>query len=261
MKNPKGKMLIISTALMIIFIIAVAAAIKIVYNSQNDLRVKEFPFIEKNKNQAAISKSSRVNKNIAIQKSYTPSYLVYLGRFGFGFKVFAYIKNTNSNQKNIYAVGDSVDSYLVRAIKNEEVILRKNNEDYRIFLTSEFTGHSDPGEAITVVSENKRIIHIPALFNNINNQNYLLNKIVLLPYIEQGRILGIKVNRLADEQILRKSGIMKGDIIRSVNGIPLRGFRDVQQIYNSVRHTGQCSVEIARNGRYSTLFYSLERCK
>lgn len=77
------------------------------------------------------------------------------------------------------------------------------------------------------------------------------------PAVENGHITGYRVFPGALQGQLGKYGLEPGDIITSINNIPLNGSRPISQIYNLVSKNSQIQVNLIRNGRNLTKQFQL----
>ncbi len=68
------------------------------------------------------------------------------------------------------------------------------------------------------------------------------------PYRKGGRLMGYRVFPGRDRELLRKVGLQPGDVITSVNGIPLDSPLKGLEVMRELQGGGEVAVDILRNG-------------
>lgn len=66
---------------------------------------------------------------------------------------------------------------------------------------------------------------------------------------------GLEVQWIQNDSILKRLGVQKGDVIRSVNGIPFTNMGDIANSINSLMNSERFDVEVTRNGKPEALRY------
>ena len=91
----------------------------------------------------------------------------------------------------------------------------------------------------------------------------LVSQLVQNPFDELKRIRirpnesagGLEVQWIQNESILKRLGVQKGDVIRSVNGIPFTNMGDIANSINSLMNSERFDVEVTRKGESTALRY------
>ena len=91
----------------------------------------------------------------------------------------------------------------------------------------------------------------------------LVNSLVQNPFDELKRIRmrpndkegGLEVQWIQNDSILRRLGVRRGDVIRSVNGIPFTNMGDIANSINSLMNSERFDVEVTRGGKNTPLRY------
>ncbi len=81
----------------------------------------------------------------------------------------------------------------------------------------------------------------------------LFSKIRLRPYFRRGRIEGVQVEYVSPVSIFFRAGLRAGDVILSINGIPVRKNEDAFRILESIKTAPSLSVKIRRGDKILTL--------
>ena len=66
---------------------------------------------------------------------------------------------------------------------------------------------------------------------------------------------GLQIQWINKDSILSQLGVQKGDVIRSINGIPFRNMADITNSMNSLMNSDRFDVEVTRDGKPSSLKY------
>jgi len=85
----------------------------------------------------------------------------------------------------------------------------------------------------------------------------LLKDVAILPVLRGGRTIGYKFARIKRGSILRKIGLKPGDIILSVNDVPVTTVDDTFKIYNILRNEDTVKVELERRGHREVIIYEI----
>ena len=80
----------------------------------------------------------------------------------------------------------------------------------------------------------------------------------LRPKFEGAQASGIEVQWLDKESILTKLGVEQGDVLQSVNGIPIRNMGDVANAINSLMGGSRFDVQVVRGGAEMPLSYTVK---
>lgn len=68
---------------------------------------------------------------------------------------------------------------------------------------------------------------------------------------------GVQIEEIDRGSLIEKTTLQPGDIIKSVNGIPIRGAVDGPQLYDSLRGQREFVLEIVRRGRSMRIYYAI----
>ena len=86
----------------------------------------------------------------------------------------------------------------------------------------------------------------------------LARQVRVLPVIENGQMVGVRLGGGAQAPLLAKLGLRPDDVVTAVNGISVRDTGRAQQVIAAVRDAQQVSVTVRRDGREETLNVSLK---
>ena len=91
----------------------------------------------------------------------------------------------------------------------------------------------------------------------------IVNQLVQNPFDELKRIRlrpndksgGLEVQWIQNDSILKRLGVQRGDVIKSVNGIPFTNMGDIANSINSLMNSERFDVEVTRGGKPAALRY------
>ena len=91
----------------------------------------------------------------------------------------------------------------------------------------------------------------------------MVNQLVQNPFDELKKVrlrpkdgeLGLQIQWIQNDSILRKLGVKKGDVIKAVNGIPFTNMGDIANSISSLMSSERFDVEVNRRGKATSLRY------
>lgn len=91
----------------------------------------------------------------------------------------------------------------------------------------------------------------------------LVSQLVENPFDELKRVrlrpaeegTGLEIQWIQDDSILKQLGVQKGDVIRSINGIPFKNMADIANSINSLMNSERFDVDVSREGKPTSLRY------
>jgi hypothetical protein len=100
----------------------------------------------------------------------------------------------------------------------------------------------------------------------------LLNKLLMNPYDELAKIrfipvtpgsgdaggAGMKVVSIAEDSLLSRLGVQEGDMVQSLNGVPIRNLADVSNAVNSLLGGTRMDVTVMRGDKPENLNYAVQ---
>ena len=168
-------------------------------------------------------------------------------------------------------VGKNIDRYRLTSVKYDEATFRRGSQRITKYITygpveakkqeapkpapapkREPTPAGQTGN-ITAASESSEG-SIPAEMVNSLVQNPFdeLKRIRVRPNDKAG---GLEVQWIQNDSILKRLGVQRGDVIKSVNGIPFTNMGDIANSINSLMNSERFDVEVTRGGKSTPLRY------
>lgn len=179
----------------------------------------------------------------------------------------ALIARTNTAEE-IYRVGDEIEGAEIIRIEPRRVVIRRNgnteainleipkveSEVVKKTLRKATIGRNGIGR----VGENDRIVSQQTLRQQLNNLPRLLRQAKAIPHSVNGENQGFKVVEIQEGSIFQDLGLQQEDVIRSVNGTPIRTAEDALNAYRKLRTSNSFQLDLLRSGRSMTLNLSVQ---
>ena len=197
--------------------------------------------------------------------------------------VGAYLEN--KGKQKVYLIGKDIEGYKVASVTYREVVFTKGNERVsKRMIYGPVTQKPKKEEPKTAAKEapapkpepkpEPKVAEEPA--SNLGNivaaepgkqdgevPVEMVSQLVQNPFDELKRIRirpnekagGLEVQWIQSESILKRLGVQKGDIIKSVNGIPFSNMGDIANSINSLMNSERFDVEVTRGGKSTALRY------
>ncbi len=111
---------------------------------------------------------------------------------------------------------------------------------------------------VTALSETQYNISRQLLDKVLGNQAELMRAARVIPYEENGRVVGVKVYGIRRNALLGKLGIQNGDVLRTINGFDLSSPDSALEAYTKLRESNDFSIAMMRRGAPKTMEYSVK---
>lgn len=84
----------------------------------------------------------------------------------------------------------------------------------------------------------------------------ILAETALVPCVEEGEVQGLEIARLPGGTILSDAGLLPGDVLLSINELPIDGFSALSGLYPRLRSEDEIRVVVERGGQILNLAYN-----
>ncbi len=180
-----------------------------------------------------------------------------------GFIVFA--EKSSLDKNHIIALNQSYKGYKLIRIRQASAILEKGGKNYEIVFKDEpnripiqervsapksaekYLGNTDVLRAV----RKKDVMHYAKNFNEI------WKNIAIKEVKRNGKIDGFKVMSVKRSSIFAQLGLLKGDIIMSVNNQELKSYADAFKVYDNINDYDSLKLVIIRNKQKKELEYEV----
>jgi general secretion pathway protein C len=90
------------------------------------------------------------------------------------------------------------------------------------------------------------------------NPDELSRRIQVVPVLDGGKLTGVRLSAGADAALVSQIGLQPGDVITSVNGLPVDSFARGQEIMSSLANASSVRVTVLRDGKPSEVTVALQ---
>lgn len=190
----------------------------------------------------------------------------------------AMLKNEQSGEILILRTGESILGFKLSQVFKNNVILKKGEQTYRIFLGRGRISRTveppqnqpmeiSPPAPEKKTAEKKRpnsdVIHME--FNREEVERRLEEELPMImkdarfvPNLEGGTVRGFKITRLPAQSILSEVGIRTNDIILKINDVELNSVEGMLDLFMKFRNETRFEVSIERRGKIIRIQYTLK---
>lgn len=93
--------------------------------------------------------------------------------------------------------------------------------------------------------------------SHLDNIYEVLQQALMVPYRENGEITGYKFNSIDQGSIYESLGFQKGDIIRSVNGEPVKNPQRALELFHDLKASSELEILVNRDGKDVNYNYNI----
>jgi general secretion pathway protein C len=111
--------------------------------------------------------------------------------------------------------------------------------------------------SIEVVSDTDRNVQRSLINTILDNQDIAMRQARVMPHEENGEVIGFKVYGIRRDSLFGKLGLENGDLIQSINDIPMTGADKALQAYGRLRMADRISITVTRRGQALTMNYNI----
>ena len=172
----------------------------------------------------------------------------------------ALLRASDAERARPLRIGQEYRGYVLQEVTREGVVLEGPDGVMRVALgrMARAVGVPDDGgrkgpEATWVLHSFPRARTRARLEKEIPA---ILSDTELVPHVEDGEVRGLELRRLPDGTLLSESGLFPGDVLKSVNGEPIRSMEAFWTALSRLRGREQIRLVVERGGEVLRLAYA-----
>lgn len=158
-----------------------------------------------------------------------------------------------SNQQKLYKIGDDVKGAKVVGIFRNKVIMEVNGQEQMLVVEETKSSSSQPSSGLA----GSRMPRFPrtgmlgssGVPDAMRNMDQVLGNARVVPYYRGGQPYGFRVSDVQEGAKIYQLGVRSGDIIKSINGIPIRSPQDALNAYQELGKNTSVDLELERQGQ------------
>jgi type II secretory pathway component PulC len=174
-------------------------------------------------------------------------------------------------------VGENILGLTLVKVFENRVILQKENQTFQIFLgrgslaRAQEIPPQNPVEPVPLPKEDdlksegsninmtkKEFVREEVLKRLEAEWPVIVNETRFVPNLVSGKTSGFKITNLPEKTILSDMGILKNDIIKTINGVELNDMGAVFSLYNQLKDESRFEISMERNGKLLRILYILK---
>ena len=178
---------------------------------------------------------------------------------------FAIIESLSKKKEEVYKLGDVIEGATIIAIYKKRIVLdRQGRQEVLEILDSDKV--IDLRKPLPQKRVAQPAAHPPAVGQIIStgdvqylkeNANELLSQVRISPHFAQGAASGYRISNVAAGSLIGKYGFKEGDVVKSMNGIPLDSPDKVLEAYQAAQSADSVEITVEREGKPVTMTYKI----
>ena len=199
---------------------------------------------------------------------------------GYGIVPFAIILDESKREQDLFTEGDEIGPAKVIKIYRHKVILEHDGKEEMLIafedmeaLLSAAVGEPEepgaqespggtpiPGRIGKKIAQNHWVMERDEVQNVLENSSQLLTQVRIIPHFSKGKIDqpdGFQVANIKPRSFFDTMGLRNGDVIRSVNQIPVDNAEKAFKAYQQLRNESRIQVVVLRSNKEITLQYDI----
>ena len=184
----------------------------------------------------------------------------------------AFVQGDSNKEAEFVAIGENFESYKLTEVLYDRAIFQdeENNNITKFFYlvandNVPVVAQSIPVPQPDLTPQGSMIAATPDGQPGIITQEDM-NRLMMNPFEEMRRFrmrpkfegnepIGIEIQWIQNDSVLGKLGVVKGDVLQSVNGIPMKNMGDITNAVNSLMNGTRFDVEVLRGNAPINLTY------
>jgi len=159
-----------------------------------------------------------------------------------------------AGEQKLFRIGENVKEATLIAIFRNKVIMEVNGQQQMLVVeetpstttvASRTSGVREPRRPRTAAAGG-----VPAAMRNMDQ---LIGNARVVPYYRGGQPYGFRVSDVVEGSQIHEYGMRTGDIIRSVNGVPIRTPQDALSAYQELQSSSTVQLEVERQGTTTSI--------
>ncbi len=165
--------------------------------------------------------------------------------------------------------GDKLAGFTLKKVNKFSVILEKDGKKIELSIELKSNGFSTQKITKTTIQKNKTK-NIPVRYKGDTIQvdkrfieektadiGAILKDIMIVPVVKNDETVGYRFKYIKPGSILYKLGLRSGDMVVSINDMPVKTAEDAFKLYNMLRNESNIKVVVERNNQRKVLNYEI----
>lgn len=182
----------------------------------------------------------------------------------------AIIEDAKEKKSRNYRVGDKIDdAQLIKIFRNKIILIRSNGQQETLYvnqydaeLEQLLAPRSNWNTIIQKVNDTQYSVDPELFVERVTNLAQFIDLLNITTVYQQGISIGCRIGKMQPTSPGLVLGLMPGDIVQEINGLPTATATDRIEIYKRIIESNvgdTISVKLLRKNMPIILFYKLER--
>jgi len=163
----------------------------------------------------------------------------------------------SDGRTRVVMVGDVVFGGRVLAVSKEQVTLEFDGERVAVRVRGSGSVAPSPPRVAAVpapppVVEDAppRVMEREVVQKRLAGEmNRILSETAIRPFTKNGRVVGVRLTRVAQDSLLTEAGLRSGDVLTSINGTEIDGMATLISLWPSLQGASSLLARGLRDGR------------
>jgi general secretion pathway protein C len=171
----------------------------------------------------------------------------------------------DGSEQKLYRIGESIKGATVVAIFRNKVIMDVNGQE-QMLVVEETKSVASLASTGTRARERRprfpgsqRMAAASGIPDAMKNMDQFIGSARVVPYYRGGQPYGFRVSDVVEGAKIYELGVRSGDIIKSVNGVPIRTPEDALNAYQELQSNSSVDLEIERQGSTTRVTVPLDK--
>jgi len=163
-----------------------------------------------------------------------------------------------ASAQKLYRIGDNIKGATLVAIFRNKVIMEINGQEQMLIVEDTKSSASVASGSAQGSVRRPRFPRLPGagaaagVPDAMKNMDQVLGSARVVPYYRGGQPYGFRVSGVAEGAKIYELGVRSGDIIKSINGVPIRTPEDALNAYQQLQSNTTVDLELERRGGTTT---------
>lgn len=172
----------------------------------------------------------------------------------------------SGGRTRVVSVGDGVFGGRVLAVSRSQVILDFEGERVDIAVRGTGSTPTRPPRAASlpppppaVEDAAPRVMEREAVHKRLAGEmNRILSETAIRPFTEDGRVVGVRLTRVAQDSLLTEAGLRSGDVLTSINGTEIDGMATLIALWPRLQAASSLQASGLREGHPFSISLNLQ---
>ena len=178
--------------------------------------------------------------------------------------VMAVLEDIATKKQSLYRLGSQVPNVgVLAAIEKDRVLFREDQtEEWLTSALAQRVSAGMPGSSLsataqTLPTSQRLVLDRRALTEALNDTTRLLMQAQAVPYLNNGKLDGLRLYGVMPLGFFDKMGLRTNDIVQRINGVELQNPGMLLSLFQQLRDERGVRVELVRDSQRQTLNYEI----